>query len=256
MEYENKYLKYKQKYIDLKNQLSFVQNDSFKQKYIDLKNKLKGGALPPWWDIIISEATKLLLIAQSLEKNHIFFITGSTAIIFYLDLLLKTKHELLPTIVSELNEIISSISKPDDLDLFYGSNGGINLFYDIVQSVPPPPAPTGKFSLSLFVPTFDLDINSCPHFIDIGVFRECIENIESNAAKFEKRIGKDHIFSKIDINRLKYSGKESPYNTVNINGANILALDKLINLYIRTSEENEVTRNKIKILNFINIHIK
>jgi hypothetical protein len=36
-------MKYKQKYIDLKNQLSFVYewlNDYFKQKYIDLKNCL------------------------------------------------------------------------------------------------------------------------------------------------------------------------------------------------------------------------
>ena len=40
MDYKLKYLKYKQKYIDLKDQLSFVQNDSFKQKYIDLKDQL------------------------------------------------------------------------------------------------------------------------------------------------------------------------------------------------------------------------
>ena len=37
--YEQKYLKYKKKYIDLKNQLSFAQGDNFKQKYIDLKNQ-------------------------------------------------------------------------------------------------------------------------------------------------------------------------------------------------------------------------
>jgi endonuclease/exonuclease/phosphatase family metal-dependent hydrolase len=43
MDYKLKYLKYKQKYIDLKNQLSFVQNDSFKQKYIDLKYQLSLG---------------------------------------------------------------------------------------------------------------------------------------------------------------------------------------------------------------------
>jgi hypothetical protein len=37
MDYKNKYLKYKQKYIDLKNQSNFVQSDSYKQKYIALK---------------------------------------------------------------------------------------------------------------------------------------------------------------------------------------------------------------------------
>ena len=39
MDYKNKYLKYKQKYIALKAQSNFVQSDSFKQKYIDLKNQ-------------------------------------------------------------------------------------------------------------------------------------------------------------------------------------------------------------------------
>ena len=206
------------------------------------------------------ESTKLLHIAQSYEKNHIFFITGSTAIIFYLDLLLKKQDTLPDTVKLELNEIISSIPKPDDLDLFYASNEGINLFNEIIESKRQPalsaPSPlAGKFSLSLVLPTFDLDINSCPNFIDIGEFRECIENIERDAAKFEKRIGIENIFSKIDINRLKYSDRENPYKIVTINGINILALDKLIELYITKSEENEISINKIKILNFIKIHL-
>ena len=42
MDYKNKYLKYKQKYIALKAQSNFVQSDSFKQKYLQLKNQSAG----------------------------------------------------------------------------------------------------------------------------------------------------------------------------------------------------------------------
>ena len=38
--YYQKYIKYKKKYIDLKNQLSFSQDARIKEKYIDLKNQL------------------------------------------------------------------------------------------------------------------------------------------------------------------------------------------------------------------------
>jgi len=43
MDFKQKYLKYKQKYIALKAQSNFVQSDSFKQKYIDLKTNMSGG---------------------------------------------------------------------------------------------------------------------------------------------------------------------------------------------------------------------
>jgi hypothetical protein len=39
MDYKRKYLKYKQKYFDLKEQNDFVQGDSIKQKYFDLKEQ-------------------------------------------------------------------------------------------------------------------------------------------------------------------------------------------------------------------------
>jgi hypothetical protein len=42
MSYEQKYLKYKQKYIALKEQSSFVQGDSLKQKYLQLKRQIGG----------------------------------------------------------------------------------------------------------------------------------------------------------------------------------------------------------------------
>jgi hypothetical protein len=42
MNFEQKYLKYKQKYLALKEQNAFVQDNSFKQKYLGLKNLLGG----------------------------------------------------------------------------------------------------------------------------------------------------------------------------------------------------------------------
>jgi ankyrin repeat protein len=42
MDYKLKYIKYKQKYIALKEQSNFVQSDSFKNKYIALKNQYGG----------------------------------------------------------------------------------------------------------------------------------------------------------------------------------------------------------------------
>uniref|UniRef100_A0A6C0H0C0 Uncharacterized protein n=1 Tax=viral metagenome TaxID=1070528 RepID=A0A6C0H0C0_9ZZZZ len=45
MDYKLKYIKYKQKYIALKEQSNFVQSDSFKQKYNDLKEQYGGSRL-------------------------------------------------------------------------------------------------------------------------------------------------------------------------------------------------------------------
>ena len=75
MNYLTKYLKYKNKYINLKNQL--------------------GGDVPSWWNKIISEASSIQKEAQELEKLYTFLIAGSTAIIIYLNELCNVDNKIL-----------------------------------------------------------------------------------------------------------------------------------------------------------------
>ena len=80
MDYKNKYLKYKQKYIALKAQSVFVQGGSFKQKYIDLKNQTAGvyigtnadGSLTDIPDLMFyHETAKHWSLKQALKFSHI-----------------------------------------------------------------------------------------------------------------------------------------------------------------------------------------
>jgi len=238
MDYFYKYLKYKNKYLFLKNQL--------------------GGNFPSWWNNVLSEASSILKEAQSLETMFTFVICGSTAIIFYLnELLTKYNNILTKEELEKLKEIISNIKKPEDLDIFYPRNNlePQGLFYEKIEELKnaQPFKNFGKTKISLNVvnveSNIDTDIENCPVYIDITVFRECISTINKDAL-FEKRSGQESLFSKVDFKDLKYRTKESPYLFSNINDNKVLGLNNLIELY-RFNEELKIDNKKLEILEFI-----
>ena len=234
MDYYSKYLKYKNKYNNLKNQL--------------------GGDVPSWWNKIISEASSIQKESQELEKLYTFLIAGSTAIVIYLNELYNVDNKILtPGELLKLKEIMNNMEKPDDLDLFYARQrlNDQNLFYDKVNEIKDTQpirnikVSYSSTSLSLYLLVIDSNIESCPLYIDINVFRECITSIR-NDALFEKRQGETSIFTKIDFKDVKYNDRINPYISSNIGGLNVFGLTNLIDLY----KLNE-TGKKIEILEFI-----
>ena len=74
-----------------------------------------------WWNTTINETKKILKIATALDDNeHTFFISGSNAVIFFLNELLTTDNNLLnQEQKNNLTNIIQKIKKPNDLDIKY-----------------------------------------------------------------------------------------------------------------------------------------
>ena len=237
MDYFYKYLKYKNKYLFLRNQL--------------------GGNLPSWWNNILAEASSIIKEAQSFETMFTFVICGSTAIIFYLnELLTKYSNILTKEELEKLKEIINNIKKPDDLDIFYPRNNlePQYLFSEKVEELrnnqPFTNIGTSLLSLNLInvISSINTNIEDCAVYIDISVFRECVISIRKDAV-FQKRSDQDSLFSKIDIKGLKYKTTENPYLISNINDTKVLGLTNLIKLY-KVNEEL-ADNKKLQILEFI-----
>ena len=168
MDYKNKYLKYKSKYLLLK--------------------KYSGGFLPDWFLFYMNEAKKIQGIALDIDRNNNnFLITGSNAIIFYLYEIFTFHQDLMTKDDKDyLLSLISSFVKPDDLDIKYKDNH-MKLFHDEIGRItdehrrlnPPPPPVMGKFSLRLDIPADSRseDIERCPIYIEIDAFRCCTPSI-------------------------------------------------------------------------------
>jgi len=229
MDYKNKYLKYKYKYINLK--------------------KYSAGFLPDWFHFYMNEARKIQTIALHIDKNNNnFLITGSNAIIFYINEILNVDHALMSKHDCDyLNLLILKFKKPDDLDIKYKDNG-MKLFHEAIENITDDyrrenPLPV---SLKLDIPTDSRleDIEKCPLFIQIDAFRCCTPSIGDDAM-FKKIPSIPSIFSKIDFDRLKID----PIHFSNINNTNILGIYDLLALY--KMHETPDDKIKINILEFI-----
>ncbi len=238
MDYKNKYLKYKSKYLSLK--------------------KYSAGFLPDWFILYMNEAKKIQDIALHIDRaNNNFLITGSNAIIFYIYEILTHHIDLMNNDDKDyLLSLIVRFQKPDDLDIKY-KDTGMKLFHDAIETItdnyrrmnpPPPPKPLvmGKFNLSLVIPSDSRleDIEKCPIYIEIDAFRCCTPSIGDDAM-FKKLSYKESIFSKVDFDRLKIDH----IHYSNIYGANILGIHDLFTLY--KTHETESDKIKIDILDFI-----
>jgi hypothetical protein len=222
MDYVKKYKKYKEKYFQLK--------------------ILIGGNIPDWFNQYIAEVQKIQRIALDIDKNHHnFLVAGSNAVIFYLNELITVDSKILSVENrTELLRIASIINKPNDLDFKY-KNNGTPLFHQKIDEVktayeaahPAPAAAPGKFSFKLEIP--DINVETCPTYIDIEAFRACLPAIGEDAM-FKKVSGKHNIFGGIDFDRLKWEALRGS----TINDTLILGLDDLIKLYTinRTHEDD------------------
>ena len=218
-----------------------IKYKKYKEKYIQLK-KLIGGNIPDWFNLYITEVRRIQRIALDIDKNHHnFLVAGSNAVIFYLNELLTIDSKILSAEDrTELLRIASIINRPNDLDFKY-KNNGTQLFNEKIDEVktayeaahPAPAAAPGKFSFKLEIP--DINVETCPTYIDIEAFRACLPAIGEDAM-FKKVSGKDNIFGGIDFDRLKWAVLRGS----TINESLILGLDDLIRLYTvnRTHEDD------------------
>lgn len=188
--------------------------------------------------------------AQSLETYYTFFITGSTAIILYLnELYTVDKDSLSIDEQSKLFDILNEIAKPDDLDLFYARSrfDDQDIFYDKKNEIMEKERTkevSNNSNSTLFL-NLSCIKTSCGQYININVFRESANFIRKEAL-FEKKEDVDNIFTKIDIKDLKYSDKINPYKISNIGDCKVLGLTNLIELY-KLVDNN----NKMNILEFV-----
>ncbi len=250
--------------------------------YLKYFNKIlfiqKGGSFPSWWEPVLAESKFLFDESSKYESYFTLLITGSVAIVYYLNELLTTDiANISESDQSILRDFVIHLKKPDDLDIFYPFmfREGSYIFYDVTTKIleeyraaksAAKPAESGSSAVS--APQLSLgmslglslglsikdnpenDVKTCEAYLDIGAFRQCAANVRQDIT-FERRPdyeerGLVSVFEKIDFNRLKYRD-ENPYKYVEINGVKILGIKNLIELYRLT--ERGVDATKIGILN-------
>jgi len=218
MNYLQKYLKYKSKYLQLK-QIT-------------------------WWNLVINEAKRLQKIALTMDNNHHdFFISGSNAVVIFInELLTVDKHLLNEDNKVKLMDLIQKMQKPDDLDFKY-KDVHMPLFHAEVEKVIDANQPkliqqVKPLSLMLSLDSINENIDNCPQYIDIDAFRACLTGIGLDAI-FEKRKDADSIFSKIDFDRYR----RRVFKITTISDIKIMGLDDLIQIY----EDNKGPNDEIKI---------
>jgi hypothetical protein len=196
-----------------------------------------------WWNRTINETIKILKIATALDDNeHTFFISGSNAVIFFINELLTTDNNLLN--LEQKNNLINiteKIEKPNDLDLKY-KDIDFPLFFKtserIRDKIPNNLGLSTCNNLSLSLSSIYENIDTCTHYIDIDAFRASLTQIGSDAM-FQKRKDGVSIFSNIDFDRYRKRG----FKIATINNIKIMGLNDLIEVY----EDNKGDLDEIKI---------
>jgi hypothetical protein len=196
-----------------------------------------------WWNTTINETLKILKNATALDDNeHTFFISGSNAVIFFINELLTTDYHLLnQEQQNNLINITQKIKKPNDLDIKY-KDIDFPLFFKtstrIKDKIPANLSLSTCNNLSLSLSSIYEDIDTCTHYIDIDAFRASLTQIGSDAM-FKKRKDGKSIFSNIDFDRYRKKG----FKIATINNIKIMGLDDLIEVY----EDNKGPLDEVKI---------
>jgi hypothetical protein len=200
-----------------------------------------------WWNRTINETMKILKIATALDDNeHTFFISGSNAVIFFINELLTTDNNLLnQEQKNNLINITEKIKKPNDLDIKY-KDIDFPLFFKtserIRDKIPNNLSTSNNLSLSLS--SIYENIDTCTQYIDIDAFRASLSQIGSDAM-FQKRKDGVSIFSNIDFDRYRKRG----FKIATINDIKIMGLIDLIEIY--EDNKGELDEIKIEALKFI-----
>ena len=202
-----------------------------------------------WWNKTIIETKKILKIATALDDNeHTFFISGSNAVIFFLNELLTTDNNLLnQEQKNNLTNIIQKIKKPNDLDIKY-KDIDFPLFFKtserIRDNIPNNLDLSTCNNLSLSLSSIYENIDTCTQYIDIDAFRASLTQIGSDAM-FQKRKDGVSIFSNIDFDRYRRRG----FKIATINDIKIMGLNDLIEVY--EDNKGDLDEVKIEALKFI-----
>lgn len=204
-----------------------------------------------WWNTTINETLKILKNATALDDNeHTFFISGSNALIFFINELLTTDcHLLNKEQQNNLINITQKIKKPNDLDIKY-KDIDFPLFFKTSARIKDKNSANLSLStcnnlslsscnnLSLSLSSIYEDIDTCTHYIDIDAFRASLTQIGSDAM-FKKRKDGKSIFSNIDFDRYRKKG----FKIATINNIKIMGLDDLIEVY----KDNKGSLDEVKI---------
>ena len=202
-----------------------------------------------WWNTTINETKKILKIATALDDNeHTFFISGSNAVIFFLNELLTTDNNLLnQEQKNNLNDITQKIKKSNDLDIKY-KDIDFPLFFKtserIRDNIPNNLDLSTCNNLSLSLSSIYENIDTCTQYIDIDAFRASLTQIGSDAM-FQKRKDGVSIFSNIDFDRYRRRG----FKIATINDIKIMGLNDLIEVY--EDNKGDLDEVKIEALKFI-----
>jgi len=200
-----------------------------------------------WWNKTINETKKILKISKALDDNeHTFFISGSNAVIFFINELLTTDNNLLNQ--EQKNNLINltqKIKKPNDLDLKY-KDIDFPLFFKTAERIRDkiPNNLSNSNNLSLSLSSIYENIDTCTHYIDIDAFRATLTQIGSDAM-FQKRKDGVSIFSNIDFDRYRRRG----FKIATIDYIKIMGLNDLIEVY--EDNKGELDEIKIEALKFI-----
>jgi len=200
-----------------------------------------------WWNKTINETKKILKISKALDDNeHTFFISGSNAVIFFINELLTTDNNLLNQ--EQKNNLINltqKIKKPNDLDLKY-KDIDFPLFFKTAERIRDkiPNNLSNSNNLSLSLSSIYENIDTCTHYIDIDAFRATLTQIGSDAM-FQKRKDGVSIFSNIDFDRYRRRG----FKIATIDDIKIMGLNDLIEVY--EDNKGELDEIKIEALKFI-----
>jgi hypothetical protein len=125
----------------------------------------------------LNQLKKILKIATALDDNeHTFFISGSNAVIFFLNELLTTDNNLLnQEQKNNLNDITQKIKKPNDLDIKY-KDIDFPLFFKTAERIrdkfPNSLSTCNNLSLSLSSIYENIDTKTGPIQDFYGEFRE------------------------------------------------------------------------------------
>ena len=202
-----------------------------------------------WWNKTIYETKKILKIATALDDNeHTFFISGSNAVIFFINELLTTDNNLLnQEQKNKLINITEKIKKPNDLDIKY-KDIDFPLFFKTAERIRDKISNNLSLStsnnLSLSLSSIYENIDTCTHYIDIDAFRATLTQISSDAM-FQKRKDGVSIFSNIDFDRYRRRG----FKIATIDDIKIMGLNDLIEIY--EDNKGELDEIKIEALKFI-----
>ncbi len=215
----------------------------FRKKRTKRCRKQRGGS---WIHEYLSKAVEYQQLAKQLDQNkHRFFISGSTAILFYLnELQTVDAHYLTPADQDLVSSLLSQAPKPSDLDFKYIEEPSTMFETAVVRDPTKASIQTDAFSLSM---NFSANIHTCPSYVNLGTYRACMP-MEKDISFEAVEKDAERLFDSIDFTQIRPPRKrhENPdaFVTALYGGkADVMGIDNLRRMY----QTNERPSNTVKL---------